>query len=110
MSPRDTLTKGALLLEPALKPHRFSFSFREEGQGSGGHFATGDFIRGDRRLELHFEPRRSGDSMPETGRVSSAFWNHFNTPSRWTPRTEEGSKSQGVELSPANKPLQPTSE
>jgi hypothetical protein len=54
MSPRDMLTKGALLLERALKPHRYSFLFREDGQGSGGHFATGDFIRGDRRLELHF--------------------------------------------------------
>ena len=54
MSPRDALTKGALQLEPTLKPHRFAFMFREEGQGSGGHFAVGDFIRGDRRLELHF--------------------------------------------------------
>lgn len=54
MSRRDILTKGALLLEPALKPHGFSFLFRQEGQGSGGHFATGEFIRGDRRLELHF--------------------------------------------------------
>lgn len=54
MSPRDVPTKGALLIEPVLKPHKFSFVFRDEGRGAGGFFATGDFIRDDRRLELHF--------------------------------------------------------
>jgi hypothetical protein len=32
----------------------FRFRFRESGLGSGGNFACGDFVRGDRRLELHF--------------------------------------------------------
>ena len=53
MSPRETLMKGASLLEPVLGPHGFSFVFREEGRGSGGVFAVGDFVRGDRRLEIH---------------------------------------------------------
>jgi hypothetical protein len=43
MSPRDVLAKGALLAGPTLKPHRFSFVFRGEGEGSGGFFATGEF-------------------------------------------------------------------
>src|SRR5262249_8274834 len=29
------------------------FVFRESGSGSGGPFAYGEFVRGDRRLELH---------------------------------------------------------
>jgi hypothetical protein len=54
MSPRELLAEGASLLEPVLKPHGFMFVFREEGRGSGGFFAVGDFVRDDRRLELHF--------------------------------------------------------
>ena len=54
MSPRDVLTKGASLLEPVLTPHSFSFVFREEGRGSGGVFAVGEFVRDERRLELHY--------------------------------------------------------
>ena len=47
--------------------------------------------------------------MPKIGGVSSGFWSHFNIRIRWTPPTNEDSKSQGVEPSPANMPLQPTS-
>jgi len=54
MSPRELLTRGVALLEPVLRPHGFSFVFREEGQSSGGSFAAGDFVRANRRLELHF--------------------------------------------------------
>jgi hypothetical protein len=50
----ETLTRGADILAPALVPHGFSFHVTDSGHGSGGNFAVGDFIRGDRRLELHF--------------------------------------------------------
>lgn len=35
-------------------PHGFCFIFRGEGLGSGGHFAWGEYVRDDRRLELHY--------------------------------------------------------
>ena len=47
--------------------------------------------------------------MPKIGGVSSGFWSHFNIRNGWTLPTNEDSKSQGVELSPANVPLPPTS-
>jgi hypothetical protein len=49
-----TLQQGVEILAPALTPHGFRFEFRTADKGSGGHFATGEFVRGDRRLELHF--------------------------------------------------------
>jgi hypothetical protein len=30
------------------------FEFREEGEGAMGPFAWGEFVHGDRRLELHY--------------------------------------------------------
>jgi hypothetical protein len=54
MSPKEILAKGVLLLEPVLTTHNFSFVLREEGASSGGAFAAGEFVRGDRRLEPHF--------------------------------------------------------
>ena len=52
--PTRTLRQGVALLEPVLVPYGFAFAFRQEGQGSGGGFAWGEFIRDDRRLELHY--------------------------------------------------------
>ncbi len=49
-----TLQLGVEILTPVLAPHGFHFEFRESDKGSGGHFAWGQFVRGDRRLELHF--------------------------------------------------------
>jgi len=43
------------ILEHVLVPKEFAFRFGGEGQGSGGNFAWGEFIRADRRLELHFQ-------------------------------------------------------
>jgi hypothetical protein len=37
-----------------MKPHGFVFELRDEGAGSGGYFAWGEFVRGDRRLEFHY--------------------------------------------------------
>jgi hypothetical protein len=49
-----TLQQGVEILAPALTPHGFHFEFRGADKGSGGHFASGEFVRGDRRLALHF--------------------------------------------------------
>jgi hypothetical protein len=49
-----TLQRGVEILAPALVPHGFRFEFRRTDKGSGGYFAWGEFVRGDRRLALHF--------------------------------------------------------
>lgn len=53
-SPLETLNKGAKLLEPLLVSHGFAFRLIGAGKGSGGYYATGEFRRGDRGLEMHF--------------------------------------------------------
>ena len=53
-SPKEALLDGAKILDAVLLPKGFRFQFREEGKGSGGNFACGEFVREDRRLELHF--------------------------------------------------------
>jgi hypothetical protein len=40
-------------LAEVLGPAGFEFAETEEGASSGGAFASGEFRRGDRRLELH---------------------------------------------------------
>jgi hypothetical protein len=52
--PTTILLQGSRILETELRPLGFKFIFGAAGKGSGGVFATGDFIRDDRRLELHF--------------------------------------------------------
>jgi len=51
---KDALIAGASVLEAVLSGSGFQWEFRGEGIGSGGWFAWGDFICGDRTLELHF--------------------------------------------------------
>ena len=51
--PEARLRAGVLAVAEVLAPHGFKFWFRESGTSSGGPFAFGDFVRGDRRLELH---------------------------------------------------------
>ena len=41
-------------MQAALAPHGFNFEIRGTGSSSGGTFAWGEFVRGNRRLELHF--------------------------------------------------------
>lgn len=55
--PKDALVNGVKVLEPLLLPKDFHFRFGGDGVGSGGNFAWGEFVREERRLELHF--RRS---------------------------------------------------
>ena len=57
IKPKDALVEGAKILKEALSPYGFRFRFCESGRGSGGNFASGAFVRGDRQLELHY--RRS---------------------------------------------------
>lgn len=54
LDPKEALLDGAKILDPVLLPKGFQFQFRKEGKGSGGNFALGEFVREDRRLELHF--------------------------------------------------------
>ena len=51
--PKQALTKGADVLSPILMPRGFRFVFRDTGRGSGGEYAWGEFVRANRRLELH---------------------------------------------------------
>ena len=48
------LLAGINVLDEVMQPAAFVFEFREEGRGSGGHFAWGEYVRDNRRLELHF--------------------------------------------------------
>jgi hypothetical protein len=52
-SPKSSLLEGADILEEVLAPKDFHFQFHGEGKSSGRTFAWGEFVRGDRRLELH---------------------------------------------------------
>jgi hypothetical protein len=52
--PKDQLVAGRELLDPVLLPHGFTFKLERTGVGSGGAFASGNYSRNDRRLELHF--------------------------------------------------------
>jgi hypothetical protein len=51
---RETLQQGADILAPVLVPHGFHFRTVASGRSSGGAFAQGEFVLGDRKLELHF--------------------------------------------------------
>jgi len=54
LTPTESLLSGAKIIDEVLAPSGFVFEYRENGFSSGGHFAWGEFVRGDRRLELHF--------------------------------------------------------
>jgi hypothetical protein len=53
-SAKEILQAGTSILMDILEKHHFVCSQTQTGQSSGGAFATGLFIRGNRRLELHF--------------------------------------------------------
>jgi hypothetical protein len=54
VGPKDVLKKGVKLLKPLLRSNGFRFRLGRQGKGSGGAYASGEFVRKDRRLELHF--------------------------------------------------------
>ena len=49
----DLLERGVAELSPVLAPAGFEFIETDDGATNGGTFASGEFLRGDRRLELH---------------------------------------------------------
>jgi hypothetical protein len=53
-TPEEFLKKGCTILDAVLVPRGFNFEFAGAGKGSGGHFATGSYANGERRIELHF--------------------------------------------------------
>ncbi|HVZ89292.1 MAG TPA: hypothetical protein VHG72_20160 [Polyangia bacterium] len=53
MTPKEVLALGVAELATVLEPAGFIFVDGGEESTSGGPSATGDFLRGDRRLELH---------------------------------------------------------
>jgi len=58
--PIDVLRAGTGILDPILLPHGFRWEAERTGKGSGGEFALGEYVRGDRRLELWFRHALGG--------------------------------------------------
>lgn len=54
MTPEQHLLEGVKILSTYLDPLGFQFKLEGTGQSSGGHFAYGQFINGDRAIELHY--------------------------------------------------------
>jgi hypothetical protein len=54
MDPTAVLQEGCHILEPLLRAHGFQFEEGRSGASAGGHFASGAYVRANRRLELHF--------------------------------------------------------
>jgi len=53
MNPVEVLREGAAVLASILGPDGFTFVETGSGSSSGGHYASGEFRRENRRLELH---------------------------------------------------------
>jgi hypothetical protein len=53
-NPLETLKAGVQILKGLMSKHRFSDSLIAAGKGSGGTYASAEFLRSDRRLEVHF--------------------------------------------------------
>lgn len=53
-SPEETLAVGRGVIEAVLAPYGFVWVPGSTGHGSGGDFASGEFVRDRRRLQLHF--------------------------------------------------------
>jgi hypothetical protein len=54
LDPKAALIAGVKLLDPILSREGFVFVVETERQSSGGRSCSGAFVRGNRRLELHF--------------------------------------------------------
>jgi hypothetical protein len=52
--PPEILGEGRAVLDPVLRSHGFSFEEGLAGQSSGGSFASGVYVNGNRKLEIHF--------------------------------------------------------
>jgi hypothetical protein len=54
LEPKEALQTGVELLDTLMKSHGFIYTPITAGVSSGGPFATGEFRRGNRSLELHY--------------------------------------------------------
>jgi hypothetical protein len=54
MNPKQILQRGCEVLDPIMTRHGFTFVEGLSGQGCGGLYASGEYVRGDRRLGLFF--------------------------------------------------------
>lgn len=52
--PVEILRAGCEILDQIMAPYGFRFVPGASGNSNFGLFASGDYVRGDRRLELHF--------------------------------------------------------
>jgi hypothetical protein len=50
----EIFREGCRILDEVMKPQDFSLVEAGSGLSSGGTFARGEYVRGDRRLEIHF--------------------------------------------------------
>ena len=86
------LEAGRALIAPALEAHGFAWVPGRAGKGSGGFCDSGEYVRGDRRLELHFRwslglvryhvgpvTLSHEDYMRHTGHRSDAKYPGFST-------------------------------
>jgi hypothetical protein len=80
--PKDALLDGVRILEPLLLTNGFQFRFGGAGSGSGGDFAWGEFVRDDRRLELHFR-RSLGLVRYHVGQQSSSHESYMRELGIW---------------------------
>jgi hypothetical protein len=54
MSRIEILREGRGILDPVMHRHGFSFKDGPAGPSSGGPYASGAYVSGNRKLEIHF--------------------------------------------------------
>jgi|SRR5271165_2934614 len=52
--PSECLREGSAILDPILQRSGFKFQWGGSGPSSGGPFAFGAYVLGERKLELHY--------------------------------------------------------
>lgn len=50
----EILTEGRNAIDPVLTQYGFSFQQSSPGRGSGGEYAYGAYVNGNRKLEVHY--------------------------------------------------------
>jgi hypothetical protein len=54
MNAEETFSQGCKILEAPLVASGFQFISGQAGESSGGHFASGAYVRQGRKFEVHF--------------------------------------------------------
>ena len=54
MNALETFRAGCKILNEVMNPHGFYLVEGTFGNSSGGNFASGEYVKGNRRLEIHF--------------------------------------------------------